>query len=85
MAGPEKRYYELTELGIGKLQIGILLNLVIVLLCAGVTTLLALDMVPENRMRLVIFSQVLAMLVSGLLGSHLMLDGLGSIFKAGST
>ena len=43
--------------------------------------LLALDMVPENRMRLVIFSQVLAMLVSGLLGSHLMLDGLGSIFK----
>ena len=37
-----------------------LLNLVIVLLCAGVTTLLALDMVPENRMRLVIFSQVLA-------------------------
>lgn len=81
VAGPEKRYYELTELGIGKLQIGILLNLVIVLLCAGVTTLLALDMVPENRMRLVIFSQVLAMLVSGLLGSHLMLDGLGSIFK----
>ena len=67
VAGPEKRYYELTELGIGKLQIGILLNLVIVLLCAGVTTLLALDMVPENRMRLVIFSQVLAMLVSGLL------------------
>lgn len=81
VAGPEKRYYELTELGIGKLQIGILLNLVIVLLCAGVTTLLALDMVPENRMRLVIFSQVLAMLVSGLLGSHLMLDGLGSLFK----
>ena len=67
VAGPEKRYYELTELGIGKLQIGILLNLVIVLLCAGVTTLLALDMVPENRMRL--------------LGSHLMLDGLGSLFK----
>ena len=81
MSGPDLRYYELTELGIGKLQIGILLNLVIVLLCAGVTTLLALDMVPENRMRLVIFSQVLAMLVSGLLGSHLMLDGLGSIFK----
>lgn len=81
VAGPEKRYYELTELGIGKLQIGILLNVVIVLLCAGVTTLLALDMVPENRMRLVIFSQVLAMLVSGLLGSQLMLDGLGSIFK----
>ena len=38
-------------------------------------------MVPENRLRLVIFSQVLAMLVSGLLGSQQMLDGLGDIAK----
>ena len=81
VAGPEKRYYDLAEIGIGKLQITIFLNIIIVALCAGITTVLALDMVPENRMRLVIFSQVLAMLVSGLLGSHLMLDGLGSLFK----
>ena len=81
VAGPEKRYYDLAEIGIGKLQIAIFLNILIVLLCAAVTTVLALDMVPENRMRLVIFSQVLAMLVSGLLGSHQLLDGLGSLFK----
>ena len=81
IAGPEKRYYELSELGIGKLQTAVFLNLVIVLLCAGTTTLFAMDLVPQNRLRLVIFSQVLAMLVSALLGSHQMLDGLGDLFK----
>lgn len=81
IAGPEKRYYELSELGLGKLQTSVFLNLVIVLFCAGTTTLFAMDLVPQNRLRLVIFSQVLAMLVSALLGSHQMLDGLGDLFK----
>ena len=81
IAGPEKRYYELSELGLGKLQTSVFLNLVIVLLCAGTTTLFAMDLVPQNRLRLVIFSQVLAMLVSAMLGSHQMLDGLGDLFK----
>ena len=81
IAGPEKRYYELSELGLGKLQTSVFLNLVIVLLCAGTTTLFAMDLVPQNRLRLVIFSQVLAMLVSALLGSHQMLDGLGDLLK----
>ena len=81
VAGPEKRYYELAEVGLGRLQLAILVNAIIVLLCAGVTTLFALGMVPGNRLRLVIFSQVLAMLVSGLLGSHQMLDGLGEMAK----
>ena len=81
VAGPEKRYYELSEIGTGKLQLGILVNLIVVLLCAGVTTMFVMGMVPENRLRLVIFSQVLAMLVSALLGSHMMLDSLGEILK----
>ena len=81
VAGPEKRYYELSEVGVGRLQVAILLNIVIVALCAGVTTLFYLDMVPENRLRLVIFSQVLAMLVSALLGCHQMMDSLGELMK----
>ena len=81
VAGPERRYYELSEMGVGKLQAAVLLNLLVVLICAGVTALFALDMVPENRMKLVIFSQVLAMLISALLGSNLMLDSLGDLFK----
>ena len=81
VAGPEKRYYELSEIGVGKLQAAILINVVIVLLCAGITTMFTLGMVPANRLRLVIFSQVLAMLISGLLGSHLMIDSIADLLK----
>ena len=81
VAGPEKRYYELSEVGTARLQIALLLNIAIVILCAGVTTMFALDMVPENRLRLVIFSQVLAMMCSALLGSHLMVDSVGDLMK----
>ena len=81
VAGPEKRYYELSEIGTGRLQLALLINVIVVLICAAVTTMFALEMVPENRLRLVIFSQVLAMLVSALLGSHLMIDALADLLK----
>ena len=81
VAGPERRYYELSEMGTGRLQAALLVNILVVLICAGVTALFALDLVPENRLRLVIFSQVLAMLVSALLGCNLMLDSLADLLK----
>ena len=79
VAGPEKRYYELTEMGTGRLQLSIFINTIVVLLCAAVTTLFTMGMVPDNRLKLVVFSQVLAMLISALLGSHQMLDGLSDL------
>ena len=81
VAGPEKRYYELSEIGTGRLQLALLLSVVIVLICGAVTTMFTMGMVPENRLRLVIFSQVLSMMVSALLGSHLMLDSLDELLK----
>ena len=81
VAGPEKRYYELSETGVGRLQAAIILNLVLVVMCAVTTTLFALNMIPENRLRFVIFSQILSMLLSAFLGSHQMLDGLGDLLK----
>lgn len=81
VSGPERRYYELSEVGTGNLQLALLLNVIVVLVCAGVTTMFAMDMVPENRLRLVIFSQVLAMLISALLGSHLMIDSIADLLK----
>ena len=81
VAGPERRYYELSEMGISKLQAALLVNVLVVLICAGVTALFALNLVPENRIKLVVFSQVLAMLISALLGSNLMLDSLGDLLK----
>ena len=81
IAGPEKRYYELDQEGITRLQTGIFVNVLIVLLCAGITGLHTMGMIPGDRMRLVIFSQVLSMLVSAWLGSHQLLDGLLDLLR----
>ena len=81
VAGPEKRYYELSEIGTGKLQLALLLNFLIVIGCGIVTTMYAREMLPENRLRLVVFSQVLAMMLSALLGSHLMMDAISDLLK----
>jgi len=81
IAGPEKKYYELSELGLGKLQTSVFMNLLLALVCAGMTVLFAMDIVPESRLRLVIFSQVLAMLLSATLGSGQLLDGLSDALR----
>ena len=80
IAGPEKRYYELSELGVGKLQLAIVLCLVVVGLSAGAGALYAFDMIPENRMRLMVFFQILAMLFGALMGYNQILDGIGDLF-----
>lgn len=80
IAGPEKKYYELEEQGLGKLQTAVLFNLLLVGLCAFGAVLYATGAVPGNRMRFLAFTQVLAMLISATLGSNLLLDGLGDIF-----
>ena len=81
VAGPEKRYYELTEIGLGRVQAAILINLVIVGLCIAGTAMFDMGMIPENRLKLMVFSQVLAMMVSALLGCYLLLDTLGELLK----
>lgn len=81
IAGPEKQYYDLSELGVTKLQIGLLINLVIAAVCIGGAVMFAFDLVPENRMKFLIFSQLLGMMVSGLMGCYLMVDGLGELFR----
>lgn len=76
VAGPEKLYYNLMEKGTGKLQVAIFLSLIIVLISALTTGMYHLGMVPENRMRLMVFGQFLAMLLSAVLGSFQMIDGI---------
>lgn len=80
VAGPEKRYYALSEQGIGRFQIAMILNLIILLLCGVAIFLHTKGMIPASRSKLMIYSQVLALMVSGLLGCGLMLDGLGDLF-----
>ena len=81
VAGPEHRYYEINEKGFGKLQAAIFFSLLIVLISGGVTALYAMGMVPENRMKLLVFGQFLAMLLSALLGSYQLINGVTSIFR----
>ena len=81
VAGPEKRYYELSEIGVGRTQAAILAILVITVLSIIASTLFALDMIPENRLRFVIFSQILAMLLSAFFGCGQMVEGFLDIFK----
>lgn len=79
--GPEKRYYELAEKGLGKLQLSMFVCLIVVLLSAASTILYAQNMVPESRLRLMIFGQFLAVLVSALLGSFQLIQGVADLFK----
>ena len=81
VAGPEKRYYELTAIGVGRLQIAMILNLAVIALSAAGLVLHDRGMVPGNRVSLLIFGQFLAMLISALLGSHCMIDAVADLFK----
>lgn len=77
--GPEKRYYELSEKGVGKLQIAIFLNLIVTVLAVGATAMHALGMVGEERIRLLVYGQFLSLLLSAMLGSYQLVDGFSDL------
>ena len=79
--GPEKRYYQLAEKGLGKLQTAIFLSLIVTVLAAGSAALYALGMVSESRIRLLVFGQFLLLLLSALLGSYQLLDGAADMIR----
>ena len=81
IAGPERRYYELSEQGVGKVQIAMIIALIVVVMSVGATVMYELDLVLENRMKLMIFGQFFAMMVSALLGVYQMMDGIRDIFR----
>lgn len=81
VAGPEKRFYELSELGLGKLQFALFLSMIMLGLAAASTVMYAMGLVPENRMRLMVFFQLLSMLVSALLGCFQLIEGFTDVFR----
>lgn len=81
VAGPEKRYYELAEQGVGKLQAAMLVCLLVVGVSAGSAVLYSMDMIPDNRMKLMVFGQILAMLLGGLMGCQQMIEGVCELFR----
>ena len=81
IAGPERRYYELSEQGVGKVQIAMILCIVVVLLSAGATVMYEMGLVQENRMKFLIFGQFFAMMVSALLGVYQLMDGIRDVVR----
>ena len=80
VAGPERRYYELSEHGFVKLQFAIFFCLLVAALSAGATVLYELGAL-DNRVKLVTFGQLFGMLIAALLGTYQMMDGVADIFK----
>lgn len=81
VAGPERRYYALTELGVGKLQLSLIVNLLVFAVCAGLTVLYAWGILPPERLRLLVFVQFLGMLMSALVGCYRLMDGISDILR----
>ena len=79
--GPEKMYYTLMEKGVGKLALGIVGCLVLVLISAVATGIYAFGGVPESRMKLFVFWQFLAMLIAAFIGNRQLINGVTDIFR----
>ncbi len=81
VAGPERIYYKLSEMGTGKLQAAMFISIIITLICVGSTVLYHFHMVQPDRMKLMIFGQLLAMFLCALLGCYQLIDGLADLFR----
>lgn len=81
VAGPEKRFYQLSEIGVGKLQAAIFLSLLVVLIAAASTVMYAAGVIPSHREKTMVFCQFITLLFAGLLGSYQMIEGIADMGK----
>ena len=81
VTGPEKQYYALSEKGLGKLQAAIFFSVIVVLVSAVTTAMFAFHAISPERLKLMVFGQFLAMLISALLGYNQLLDGAAALLK----
>lgn len=79
--GPERRYYELEELGLGKLQMAIFLSVLVSIAAIAVTVLWQTGILGSQRIRLLVYAQVLFLLLSALLGSYQLMAGFSDILR----
>lgn len=81
VAGPEKRFHDLSAAGLHGLQWGILLQLLIVIFTVGSTVWLHMHAAKPTQVQPLLFSQLVAILLSGLLGCYRLLNGVGSLLR----
>ena len=81
VAGPEKRFYQLSEVGVSKLQAVIFLSVLVVLIAAASTVMYATGVIPEHRVKVMVFCQFITLLFAGLLGSYQLIEGVADLCK----
>ena len=83
MAGPEKRYYELSAQRTIRLQLSIILSLMLVAVSGVAAYAYATGSIGPDRLRFMVFSQVLIMLLAAFIGANQLIDGLADLFVRG--
>ncbi len=81
VAGPERRYQALAEVGVGQLQVGMVLNFLLAVLSIGITVSCALGSIPPEHLRVFIFCQLLLAMLAALVGCYRMLDGISLLLR----
>ena len=81
VTGPERRYYELSEQGLGRTQAAVFFSLLIAIFSAVCMGMFAMGAIAEERLKLMVFCQFLALLLSALLGCYRMMEGIGDLFR----
>ena len=81
VAGPEKRYQDLSAAGLSGLNWGIFFQAVLTLLTLGTALLAEADKIPDSQIQALLFAQLIALLLSGLLGCYRLLGGMGSLLR----
>ncbi len=79
--GPEKIYDTLMEKGLFRLQVAIFLSILLAVMAVATVVLHRLDMVRPERMRLMVFGELFAMLCSALLCWERLTEGLFHLFR----
>lgn len=81
VAGPEKRYQDLSAAGLTGLNWGIFFQSVLTLVTIGTALLAEAGKFPEEHIQTLLFGQLIAILLSGLLGCYRLLGGMGSLLR----
>jgi hypothetical protein len=81
VAGPERRYQALSEVGLFQLQFGMLLNFLLAVISVAATVAYSLGFIDPTRLRTVVFCQLLLAMLSALIGCYRLLEGISNLFR----
>lgn len=81
VAGPEKRYQDLSAAGLGSLNWGIFFQVLLTALTLGTALVAEAGKVTDGQLQTLLFVQLIALLLSGLLGCYRLLNGMGSLLR----